>query len=425
MFGLRTRKANNGASQVSTDQQAPHFEEVFLGRQPIYDRDLHVIGHELLFRGSSENVAVIASGSQATFQVIMNALFDQGLDRIAGNVPVFINMPQGLIMEQLAEILPADRCVLEILEDVVFRDDLLDRLAQLRAAGYRLALDDFVYREDKDPILEMVDIVKLDVLALKPAGLVEPVKRIRRHKVGLLAEKIETQSEFQFCRDLGFDYFQGYFLSRPEILPGKRTPVDLATLIMVLEKCRDPQVDVQAIANLISPNAALSYRLLQYANSAFHNRRVEIMSVDEAVVFLGTEFVCRIATLFLLAGLTARPSYCLLIALQRALVCELLSSAAPAFDKGELYLVGLLSALDILLGQPLDEVISPLPLAQEVKSAIITRGGPLGGILSAAIAHQEGDWQKVAGTGLPLHDVNQAYWQAVPRIEEFHALLDR
>src|SRR5208283_5225626 len=104
--------------------------------------------------------------------------------RIASNVPVFVNIPQDLIMDRVAEILPADRCVLEIMEDVVFRDDILQRLAQLRAAGYRLALDDFVYSEDKHPILEMVDIVKLDVLALKPAGLVEPVKRIRRHKVG-------------------------------------------------------------------------------------------------------------------------------------------------------------------------------------------------------------------------------------------------
>ncbi|MGA7410953.1 MAG: EAL domain-containing protein [Bryobacteraceae bacterium] len=425
MFGLRSRKANNGVPGVSATPRAPAFEEVFLGRQPIYDRNLHVIGHELLFRSSSDNVATIASGSQATFQVIMNALFDLGLDRIASNVPVFVNMPQDLIMDRVPEILPADRCVLEILENVVFQDDILERLAHLRAAGYRLALDDFVYSEDLDHILPMVDIVKIDVLALNTADLVEPLKRIRRHKVELLAEKIESESEFNFCKDLGFDYFQGYFLSRPEVLPGKRTPVDLATLVLVLQKCRDPIADAEAIADLISPNAALSYRLLQTANSAFHNRSVQITSVEEAVVFLGTEFVCRIASLFLLAGLTARPSHCLFIALQRALVCELLSPAAPAVDKGELYLVGLLSALDFLLGRPLGEVIPPLPLTEEVKSAIITRSGPLGRILCAAIAHEEGDSQKVAETGLGLRDVSRAYWQAVPRVEEFHALFDR
>ncbi len=395
-----------------------------MGRQPIYDRQLSVVGHELLFRSNSENAAVIKSGSEATFQVIINALFDLGLDRIAGNVPVFINIPQDVIMERVAEVLPADRCVLEILEDVVFHDQIVERLLQLRSAGYRLALDDFIYHRDKDRILDMVDIVKLDIRAIDSATLVDHVKRIRRHKVELFAEKIETKSEFHACKDLGLNYFQGYFLSRPEILPGQRTPVDLTTLTMVLEKYRDPLTSVQAIADLIRPNATLSYRLLQSANSAFHNRRAPITSVDEAVQFLGTEFVCRVVSLFLIAGQSAKPSHCLLIALQRALMCLNLSPALPGTDNGELYMVGLLSALDILLDRPLDEVIAPLPLTGEVKLAIVQRSGPMGRILSAAIAHEEDDWQKVADTGLGLREVDHAYWQAVPRVEQFHSMLE-
>jgi EAL and modified HD-GYP domain-containing signal transduction protein len=354
----------------------------------------------------------------------MNALFDLGLDRIAGNVPVFVNIPEDLLAHRVAEILPADRCILEILEDVVFREDIVGKLAQLRGAGYRLALDDFVYTEDKSRILEMADIVKLDLRALDSATLVENVKRIKRPGVELLAEKIETQAEFRFCKDLGFDYFQGYFLSRPEVIPGKRTPVDLPTIVLVLEKCRNPLSGVQAIAGLVSQNATLAYRLLQSANSAFHNRRKEITSVDEAVLFLGTEFVSRLASLFLLAGLSARPSCCLLIALQRACMCEILADSVPDTDRNELYLAGLLSALDILLDQPIGEIIPPLPLAESVKNAIVERSGPIGLILRGVMAYEVGDWQNVLSAGLNPRKVSNAYWQAAPRVDDLRTLFE-
>lgn len=398
-------------------------ERVFVGRQPIYDRQLNLYAHELLFRGNRDNQAAFQSGAQATSDVILNALFDLGLDQIGGKAPVFVNIPEDLIEDRIAEILPADRCVLEILEDVVFREEIVERLAQLRWAGYRLALDDFCYSPEKAGVIGMVDIVKLDIRACDAATLSEHVGLIRPLGVKLLAEKIETPEEFRLCRDLGFDLFQGYFLSRPEVIGGSRTPVDIGTITLLLEKCHDPRAGVQAIARIISQNATLSYRLLQSANAASQVRQTEITSVQEAVLYLGTGFVGRLATLFLLSGLKPHSSQTLLIALQRACMCELLAETAPPADQDELYLVGLLSALDLLLDQPIGEIIAPLPLPEVVKNAIVSRSGEMGRILLAVIAFEQGDWPTVLGSRLSPHQISNAFWRAARTAEEFRALL--
>ena len=353
----------------------------------------------------------------------MNALFDLGLERLAGKVPVFVNIPEDLIEDRIAEVLPPDRCVLEVLEDVVFREEIVVRLIQLKAAGYKLALDDFTYTPDKAHIVEIVDFVKLDIRALDPAALGKQVRLLRHPGLKLLAEKIETQSEFRYCRDLGFDYFQGYFLSRPEIIPTCRTPVDLATVVLLLEKCRDPFAGVQAIATLIGQNATLSYRLLQAANSASQYRQTQITSVKEAVLFLGTGFVGRLATLFLLSGLKSHSPQSLLIALQRACMCEFLADAAGPADQEQLYMVGLLSALDLLLDRPINEIIQPLPVADLVKKAIISHEGEVGRILAAVVAYEQGDWKAVLDSRLGSQELSNAFWHAARAAEDFRGLL--
>lgn len=421
--GSRELDARTNVRPAATREE-PAVDEIFVGRQTIYDRELNVIGHELLFRDTNRNEASFECGVRATAQVLLHALLDIGLDRIAGTAPVFVNIPQGLISDSITEILPPNRTVLEILEDVDFTEEVAARLTSLRASGYRLALDDFVYAEDRARVLESVDIVKLDVRVFEPAALAAQVRMLRRYPLQLIAEKVETQAELKFCKELGFDGFQGYFLSRPEIIPGARSTVDLSTLTLLIESCRDPLTGNSAIARQVGQNATLSYRLLLAAKSCFDEGQAPITSVDEAVDFLGTGFVSRLANLFLGAGATEQPSYRLLGALLRARMCELLAGPAQLEMGGQSYLLGLLSALDLLLGQPIAAIISPLPLAEELKGAIVRHEGPLGRLLDAVIAYEQGDWKAISAAGFDVASVSNAYWRAVPRVDEFRKSLN-
>ena len=420
----RELDANASPRQHAASPENLPSDEIFVGRQTIYDRELNVLGYELLFRDANRNEAVFDSGVQATSQVLLHALLDIGLDRIAGSAPVFVNIPEGLISDRITEILPPSRTVLEILESVDFTDEVVARLTTLRGSGYRLALDDFVYTEDRARGLDLVDIVKLDIRVFEPTALADQVRLLRRYPLQLIAEKIETRAELRFCKELGFEGFQGYFLSRPEIIPGTRSTVDLSTLTLLIESCRDPLTGNPAIARQVGQNATLSYRLLQAAKSCFDEGQAPITSVDEAVDFLGAGFVSRLASLFLGAGATQQPSYRLLGALQRARMCELLAGSAPPEFAGQSYLVGLLSALDLLLDKPIDAIIAPLPLAEELKAAITRHAGPLGRLLDAVIAYEQGDWEAVSASGFDIQAVCDAYWRAVPRVDELRKVLN-
>jgi c-di-GMP-related signal transduction protein len=420
----RELDANANLRQHAATRENLASEEIFVGRQTIYDRELNVLGYELLFRDANRNEATFDCGVQATSQVLLHALLDIGLNRIAGRAPVFVNIPQGLISDSITEILPPSRTVLEILEGVEFTDEVAARLTSLRGSGYRLALDDFVYAEDQQRGLELVDIVKLDVRVFEPAALADQVRLLRRYPLQLIAEKIETEAELRFCNELGFEGFQGYFLSRPEIIPGTRSTVDLSTLTLLIESCRDPLTGNPAIARQVEQNATLSYRLLQAAKSCFDEGQAPITSVDEAVDFLGAGFVSRLASLFLGAGATQQPSYRLLGALQRARMCELLAVSTQPEFAGQSYLVGLLSALDLLLDQPIAAIIAPLPLAEELKAAIMRHEGPLGHLLQAVIGYERGDWAAISAAGFDTPAVCDAYWRAVPRVDEFRKALN-
>ncbi len=400
--------------------------DIFIGRQPIYDRHLRLYAHELLFRGSWENQASFDAPDQATCKLLIHSMLDIGLDRIAGDRPVFVNLPQEVILSGVARVLPPTRCVLEILESVRFTPEVLDALADLKSRGYQLALDDFIYSNQpagaQDAALDLADYVKLDVQGLSGDELKEQLTVVRKHSVAVVAEKIETLNEFRLCRDLGFDHFQGYFLSRPEILPGKSQYVDILAMTLLLQRCLDPLADVATVTRLVAQNASLSYRLLQAANSALHARRAEISTVKEAVLFLGIGFVSKIASLFLLSGLGDKPSFALVLALQRACMCELLGNGEA--ERNQLYMIGLLSALDFLLDQPIEIIVEPLPIASEVKAAILDRKGSMGTVLANVLAYETNNWKTPDADPRCATAVSRAYWRASPQVEQMRRLIE-
>jgi c-di-GMP phosphodiesterase len=387
--------------------------EVFIARQPIYDRSLGVYAYELLFRSSEVNSAGDQLGDQATTQVLLNCFLEIGLDRIVGPHLAFINVTRSFILEHLPLPLPQGRLGLEILEDIPVDAELVEAVQRLALQGYVVALDDFIFHNSLRPLVDVADIVKIDVTRLDRQSIAEHVRLLRRDRLKLLAEKIETHEEFEFCHALGFDYFQGYFFCRPKVIRGPRLPGSRLAAVRLLASLQDPKTDMKELEQIITQDVSLSYRLLRYINSAFFALPRRIESIHEAVVHLGTRSIKTWITLFALSGIDDKPHELMTTAAVRARMCELLGTRL-GMPAEACFTVGLISALDALLDLPMEEVIRELPLSQDIAAALTARKGPYGPLLHCVVRYERGEWEGL-GSDLPLDriTIRDAYLEAV------------
>lgn len=385
------------------------MDEIFVGRQPIFDRNSKLYGYELLFRDGSGNQANEPDGDQATSQVIVNVFLEFGLDRIVGPHRAFINLTRRFLIDRESLPLPPARVVLEVLEDVPPDADVIAGLQAYARDGFTVALDDFVVH----PLLTLADIVKLDLMMLSRQELLEHVRVLRAYDVKLLAEKVENEEAFEFCKRLGFDYFQGYFLSRPTIVQGTQIPLNRLKLLELMTRLQDPGVDVSELEEIISQDVTLSYKLLRHLNSAFFALPQVVESLRAAVVYLGTDRIQRWVSLLLLAKLDNQSSALMAQGIQRAKMCELLASLAGRAQAEVYFTVGLFSLLDAMLKAPLAEVLDALPLTDEVRDALLYHQGPYGEALASVIAYEQSHFQQARFAPLTPSQMTDAYLKAV------------
>jgi EAL and modified HD-GYP domain-containing signal transduction protein len=368
--------------------------DVFVARQPIFDPRLDVVGYELLFRGSNAiDRAIIGDADDATATVVINAFTELGIDKVVGGNRAWINVTRDFILQGLAQALPQDNVVLELLEDQAVDDQLLEKLTQLRSSGYLIALDDFSWSSEREPLLDHVDIVKVELLHREHSAVADDVAKLRTHDLRLLAEKVETQEDHERCVALGFDLFQGYFFCKPETLSARGMAPNRLALLQLVAALNDPNIEFSQLETLISRDVALSYRLLRYINSAFFGLRREVDSIGRAVALLGLENVKRWSTLTIFAGIEEKPRELVVTGLTRARFCEL---AGPReFDLGNpegLFTLGLFSVIDALMDAPMEEVLETIPFPPDTKEALVNRAGPMGDLLEAALACERGEF---------------------------------
>jgi len=373
----------------------------------------YTTAYELLYRAGNHAHAEIENPDAACSQVISNLLLEIGLDRIVGKQPAFLNLTRNLVLSDCVALLPPDRVVIEVLEDVVVDQALLQALGAVRERGHQIALDDFVYHERLAPLVQMADIVKIDVLALDERTVAQQVQQLKAFGVKLVAEKVETQAMFRRCAELGFDYFQGYFLCRPEVLEGKRLQPSHLAALQLLARLQDPEVELQELTDLISRDLALSHQLLRLINSAAFALRREVQSIHQAVTLLGTRTVARMASLATMARSGESLGDLLVTASIRARMCELTGAARGGDGPEVFFVVGLFSVLDALFGRPMKDVLVQLPLADRVHAALLEREGILGEVLSAALAFEQGDWDSIARLPQAPAVLQQNYLEAI------------
>ncbi|MCW9030891.1 MAG: HDOD domain-containing protein [Gammaproteobacteria bacterium] len=392
------------------------MENIFIGRQAIYDKQLNVFAYELLSRSNAEhNEAFIGehNANHATTIVMLNALTEIGLQQLVGNHPAFINLPYDFLIGKCKIPDLHTQLVIEVLEDIEVTDELINAVKKLSDSGYMIALDDFIYNEKTLPLVEIADIIKIDILQLDVQGLRDNVEKLHGYDVRLLAEKVETQEEYELCKELGFDYFQGYFFCKPKIVESQRAPANRMTIVNILAQLQDPDVQIEKLEELISQDLALSYRLLKYINSAAFALQREVDSVHHAIVMLGLNTIRNLANLMLLSKIDDKPHDLLVLAIIRARMCEELGSNIDIKMKDIFFTAGLFSVIDALMENSMEEIVSQLPLSTILKDALLKQEGIVGEALKCCIAFERADWENIQFQKLDEITIQKAYFDAV------------
>ena len=383
-----------------------------VARQPIYRRDLSVYGYELLFRNPQEERQTTFDGNLATSSVLLTAFVDIGLSKLVGRHRAFVNFPRDFLTGKQPIPDASGQLVIEILEDIQIDTELIAGISDLKSRGYLIALDDVVYSEMLIPIMHLVDIVKVDYPEIPSGDIQSHVDRFRQWPVKLLAEKVETRSQYEECREAGFDMFQGFFLSRPELMESAVTKRQ-SGLLPLLVKLQSTEATFEEMEEMVGSDADLCFRMMRYLDSSIVGLTREIQSMRHGLVLLGMNGVRRLIALLALKRAEGTPSEVLVTSLVRASMCQRLALAQDRYLGDAAYTTGLFSQLDKILGRPMYEVLTLIPLKREIHSAILDREGRLGQLLRTAIAYETADWKSVDLNRYSTELLTESYLEAV------------
>jgi c-di-GMP-related signal transduction protein len=367
-------------------------QELFLGRQPILDRNQNLAAFELLFRSGHVNGARVEDDVSASATVINHAFTELNVEEVLGKHPGFINLSAPLLMSEVIELLPRNKVVLEILETVHVSDALIRRCVALKDMGYTLALDDFVGHEREfTPLLDVVDIIKVDVQRLSPDRLASVTERLARFNRKLLAEKVDSMEQADRCLALGYELFQGYYFARPSIITGRRLSRAEAALMRLLRLLLGE--GKSGIDAVLAEHPELEETLARLARLVSANDPVGAPSVRQPQRWLPL-LVYMVSS----APGAEVPSPLLVLAATRGKLIELLARALRLSDREfqeRAFLTGTLSLINALLAARLPDILGTLPVAADVRCALLAREGELGALLALAEALETADLARI------------------------------
>ena len=395
----------------------------YAARQPILDVDKNLYAYELLFRDGVDNVFPGIDEDEATSRIIEGSQFNLGIEHLTGNKPAFINFTLDTILKNYPTMVPPASLVVEILETVQPGKKLLESVISLKEQGYVIALDDYEHKVVWRHFFPHIDLIKIDLRAMSFDEIEQVIEDISDFPdIKLLAEKVETQEEFEKCKEMGFQYFQGYFFSKPEMVKTKTLSPAQMTLAELLYETSTPEIDLPKITQIFERDINLSYKLLRYTNSAAFKRRAEISTIKQALVVLGKYELKKFLSLLFTASVSdEKPMELLNLAMVRARFCENLASLEGTADSSMAFLTGMMSLIDAILDQSIETVMEQLPLSAEIKDALVNKQGVLAEYLSLALAYEQGDWEqelaieeqlKLSGKQVPATYSNAINWAA-------------
>lgn len=397
------------------------LRQKFLGRQPILDRSQQLIGYELLLRNPAAHARKLDEGLQRMYDdMLLGGLLSLDMDRLLGDKTVFVSVSAAALYSPLLDMLPKGGVVLALRLDPEEAEQQFTQVKDLAVAGHTLALDDFVYSPELDPLLRLVKYARIDVSGCDALGLGEKLFPIlEREQVEPVAKNVDTEEAFDTCRHLSFHYFQGYYFAKRQ--PGKppRIDSDRERVIELLNLVMN-NAEISALEEVFKRDASLSYRLLRYINSPGCGLLQKLRSIAHALVVLGHDRLYRWLTLLLFSSGKLDPHSQALLknALVRARLAEILGQKTiPPSESEGLFIAGIFSLLDVLLNVPMEQAVAHLNLPDPVLQALVKRKGPYAPYLELAIACEEGDDRRIeacsGACGLDAETVNLAHVQAM------------
>jgi len=397
----------------------------YAARQPILDREKKLFGYELLFRDSLDNVFPDIDGDEATSKMVEASKFNMGITDFTGNKPAFINFTLETMSQGYPEMLTTDEVIVEILETVKPGKKLLALCKELHERGYTLALDDYVHQSVWEHFFPYIKIIKIDIQQ-SDLGDIQTIQNaiLPFPHIQLLAEKVETHEEYNQAFALGFEYFQGYFFAKPEVVKTKSLSPSQMAMAELLYETSKPDLDLSAITGVFERDITLSYKLLRYANSPIFRRRSEISTIKQALVLLGSMELKRfIGMMFATNVNPEKPTELIKLAMARAKFCELSAGqVTPHLDESIAFLTGLLSMIDAILDDDIDTILAKLPLAQEIKDTLITHKGVMAALIKLVELIEQAEWDKTAividKLALSKEQVIQDYSKAISWADE-------
>lgn len=392
--------------------------KTLLARQGIYDKNGSIFAYELLYRNGEDHKSNVdnlnyTSGDIATSSVITQLFTNLDMNSIIGNKPAFINFTHNHLIHQIPKLLPKNRIYIEVLETVKIDSLLINNLRALSEKGYKIALDDFIFRDELAPLVDLAHIIKVDVLNLNKDQIAQQLTSLRQFKGKLLAEKIEDKMQFNNCIELGFDYFQGFFLNRPDPLKGQVFNENKSSLLHLLAELNDENISLERVERIILLTPTLSYRILRLANSASLYVGKKINSLMDAIKQLGLSQIRNWMSLLMLASMEDVIPDLLERTLIRAKMCELLAKASNISNPHQAYTVGILSTLDGILNEPMSSLLAKIQLSKTLNDALIYHKGDLGAILKTTIDYETANFNELINIPVNQELLTSSYLQAI------------
>jgi c-di-GMP-related signal transduction protein len=372
--------------------------DIYVARQPIFNKDRLLEGYELLYRSSLVNAFSGIDGDMATSSLISSSLLGMGLENLTQSKRAYINFTRNHILDLTPQAFKPHTLVVEILENIIPDTPIIEKCTLLWSRGYTLALDDFTPDavERLRPLFQLVDIIKVDCLQTPRHSWADVIQRVNSRRIVFLAEKVETEADFTAAQAAGYRLFQGYFFSKPTIIEGKDVPPGKVARLQLLSEVYKPNPDINDIAKIIERDLSLSYKMLRLINSAAFQRLQTIKSIKQAIVLLGLKELQKWLAIVIVRDVgTDKTEELINLVLVRAKFGELI---APHIQLGyaanEAFLMGLFSCIDVFIGRPIAELMHTLPISPDIKNALTNHDNKIAPILKLAVAYETGDWER-------------------------------
>ena len=386
-----------GSTALPAAAVADPSVDLYLARQPIFDRQDSVLGYELLFRSGLDNFFKPQDASRPSECHIDNFLLF-GLETLTCGRRAFINFTRNDLVRGLPTLFPRDRIVVEILESTLADAEAISACRRLKQAGYLIALDDFVLSPRSEPFLPFADVIKVDFRTTREHERERLVRHLAPRGIKLLAEKVETPEDILAAREIGYTYFQGYFYCKPQIVSTSGLSGFKPNYLRILQAVNQTEMNLREIEDILKQEPSLLYKLLRYLNSAYFGLRAEITSIRHALALLGEEKLRKWTSVAAMVHLAHdKPSELIITSLVRARFCE--SLAVPlgmAVKETDLFLLGLMSTMDAVLGRHMSQVVREVPLSEEVTAALLNEQSSFCDVLTIVLALEEGAWHHVS-----------------------------